>query len=58
MRHRAQTGGGPAMVMDRVDEAFSQHMEGRPVLYGIDGGIDTDGIVLVLIYQFYAMLWK
>ena len=54
-RHRAQTGGGPAMVMDKVDEVFCQHMEGRPVMHGIAGGIDTDGIVLVLLILCYAL---
>ena len=39
-----QTGGGPAPPpLTSAEEALANSLDGRPIVEGIDGGIDTDG---------------
>ncbi|XP_062613216.1 uncharacterized protein LOC134274989 [Saccostrea cucullata] len=40
-----QTGGGPAPPpLTSAEEALANSLDGRPIVEGIDGGIDTDAI--------------
>ncbi|KAK3095902.1 hypothetical protein FSP39_020604 [Pinctada imbricata] len=39
-----KTGGGPALPpLTESENLLADAMDGRPLMHGIDGGIDTDG---------------
>ena len=44
-----QTGGGPAPPsLTPGEEALANTLEGRPIVDGLEGGIDTEGTVYMI----------